>query len=69
MLFFWIRTARSHAIVNVGGFLGFGAKSVAIAVEELQVAPDQDEVVVTLTREQLDAMPEWRRGEEGWLAN
>jgi sporulation protein YlmC with PRC-barrel domain len=58
-----------HAIVDVGGFLGFGAKSVAIPVEELQVGPDQDEVVVAMTREQLDAMPEWRRGEEGWLAN
>ena len=58
-----------HAIVDVGGFLGFGAKSVAIPVEELQVAPDQDEVVVTMTREQLDAMPEWRRGEAGWMAN
>ena len=58
-----------HAILDVGGFLGFGAKSVAIPIEELQVAPDQDRVVVNLTRDQLDAMPEWQRGDEGWLAN
>jgi sporulation protein YlmC with PRC-barrel domain len=58
-----------HAIVDVGGFLGFGAKSVAIPLDELQVAPEQDQVLVTITREQLDAMPEWQRGDEGWMAN
>jgi len=58
-----------HAIVDVGGFLGFGAKSVAIPIEEITVSPDQDQVVTNMTREQLDAMPEWQRGDEGWMAN
>jgi sporulation protein YlmC with PRC-barrel domain len=58
-----------HAIVDVGGFLGFGAKSVAIPIEEISVSPDQDQVVTNMTRDQLDAMPEWQRGDEGWLAN
>ena len=58
-----------HAIVDVGGFLGFGAKSVAIPIEEISVSPDQDQVVTNMTREQLDAMPEWQRGDEGWMAN
>jgi sporulation protein YlmC with PRC-barrel domain len=58
-----------HAIVDVGGFLGFGARTVAIPIDELQIAPEQDQAIVNMTREQLDTMPEWQRGDEGWMAN
>jgi sporulation protein YlmC with PRC-barrel domain len=58
-----------HAVVDVGGFLGFGARSVAIPLAELNIAHGDDEVVINMTREQLDAMPEWTRGDDGWFAN
>jgi hypothetical protein len=58
-----------HAIIDVGGFLGFGAKSVAIPLDELTVAEGDEEVMLNTTREQLDAMPEWSRGEDGWMSN
>jgi sporulation protein YlmC with PRC-barrel domain len=58
-----------HAIVDVGGFLGFGAKSVAIPLDELTIAEGDGEVVVNLTRDELDAMPEWTRGDDGWMSN
>ncbi len=56
-----------HAIIDVGGFLGFGAKSVAIPLDELMIA--EGEVVLDTTRDQLDLMPEWSRGDEGWMSN
>jgi sporulation protein YlmC with PRC-barrel domain len=58
-----------HAIIDVGGFLGFGAKSVAIPLDELAIAEGDGEVVVNTTRDQLDAMPEWSRSDEGWMSN
>ena len=58
-----------HAIIDVGGFLGFGAKSVAIPLDELNIAEGDGEVVLDTTREQLDAMPEWSRSDEGWMSN
>ena len=58
-----------HAIIDVGGFLGFGAKSVAIPLDDLTIAEGDGEVVLDKTRDELDAMSEWRRGDDGWMSN
>jgi uncharacterized protein YrrD len=52
-------------IVDVGGFLGIGARSVAIAFDDLQIARDEGGMTTTLraytmmTEEELENMPEW----------
>ena len=58
-----------HAIIDVGGFLGFGAKSVAIPMDQMTIAEGDGEVVLNTTRAQLDAMPEWSRSNDGWMSN
>jgi sporulation protein YlmC with PRC-barrel domain len=48
----------THAVVGVGGFLGIGAKDVAVPFEELQVAEDEDgeiRLIYAATKEQLEA--------------
>ena len=53
-------------VVEVGGFLGIGARRVAIDVDQLQRLPDGrgDDLRTTLTRSQLEALPRYR-GDEG----
>ncbi len=54
-------------LIDVGGFLGFGARTVMVDINELYFVADDDEaseiddffVVATMTREQLEALPEW----------
>jgi sporulation protein YlmC with PRC-barrel domain len=58
-----------RAIVDVGGFLGFGAKPVAIDIDELLVAEGADEIILDVTREELESMPEWQSSEEGWFTD
>jgi sporulation protein YlmC with PRC-barrel domain len=58
-----------QAIIDVGGFLGFGAKSVAIPLDDLTIAEGDGEVVLNKTRDELDAMSEWTRGDDGWMSN
>lgn len=54
-----------NVIVDVGGFLGIGARSVALAFDDLQIARDEGgmtsslRVWVDLTEEKLENMPEW----------
>lgn len=51
------------AVIDVGGFLGIGAKPVALALRELDVMRDENGTVHAVTRytkEQLKAMPEHR---------
>ena len=54
-----------NVIVDVGGFLGIGARSVALAFDDLQIARDEGgltsslSVWVNLTEEELENMPEW----------
>lgn len=45
------------AIVSVGGFLGFGAKQVAVKWDELQEDYDGSELVLSMTREQAEDAP------------
>ncbi|SEO81406.1 PRC-barrel domain-containing protein [Salinihabitans flavidus] len=47
------------AVVSVGGFLGIGAKAVAIDWSELQIDWDANEVVVDLTRAEAEEAPEY----------
>lgn len=52
-------------IIDVGGFLGIGARTVALAFDDLQISRDEGgltssfNVWVNLTEEQLENMPEW----------
>ncbi len=53
--------ASSQIVVDVGGFLGIGAKPVAVPVADLEFMRDEDgdvHAVTTWTKDQLKAMPE-----------
>lgn len=51
------------AIVDIGGFLGIGAKSVALELSKLDILRSEDgsdlRVYVTMTEEELEALPEF----------
>lgn len=56
----------ASVIIGVGGFLGLGEKNVALPFEQLSFATNEDgNLVVTadLTKESLQAMPEWNSPE------
>lgn len=50
-------------LVDVGGFLGIGARTVAVDSDqiEIQVDPERDDsrVYLNMTREELEALPEY----------
>jgi hypothetical protein len=50
-------------IISVGGFLGIGAKNVAVQWSELKVARDGGDLVfiATMTKDSLKAMPDYQR--------
>lgn len=48
------------AVLSVGGFLGIGAKAIAVDWSELNIDFDANEVTIELTREQADAAPEYQ---------
>lgn len=50
----------SNIIVSVGGFLGIGARDVALSWNDLQVAENGQSVVTTMTKDQLKSMPEYQ---------
>lgn len=47
------------AVISVGGFLGFGAKQIAVEWERLDIAYDGFEVTLPITVEQADEAPEF----------
>jgi hypothetical protein len=49
-----------EVIVGVGGFLGIGEHKVAIAWDQLRFDANRDVAMVNMTKEQLQAMPEYR---------
>lgn len=49
----------SAVIVGVGGFLGIGQKSIAVAWDQLQIDYDANEVTANLTRDEAEAAPEY----------
>ncbi|MBS9476721.1 PRC-barrel domain-containing protein [Ancylobacter radicis] len=54
------------AVIDVGGFLGIGAKPVAVSFESLTPTPTDDgqKIVVALTKEELNAAPEFKSLED-----
>jgi len=49
----------SAAVVSVGGFLGFGAKSIAVDWNELQIDYDANLVQLDIDREEAEAADEY----------
>ena len=47
------------AVLSVGGFLGFGAKNIAVDWNELQIDYDGRDITLAITREEADAAPEY----------
>src|SRR6056297_299941 len=47
------------AVVSVGGFLGFGAKEIAVEWSELELNYDANEVTLGITREEAEDAPEY----------
>jgi hypothetical protein len=47
------------AILSVGGFLGIGAKQIAVRFDELEIDFDAREIRLNLSREEADAAPEY----------
>lgn len=47
------------AIISVGGFLGFGSKDIAVEWSELQINWDAREVVLAMSRDQLEEYEEF----------
>jgi len=55
-------TRVTHAIIDVGGFLGIGVHQVAVPLEDLRIYANENQdirVYLPWTREQLEAMPEF----------
>ncbi len=50
-----------QVVVGVGGFLGMGERKVAIAWDQLRFDRARDTVTVSYTKDQLLALPEYRR--------
>ncbi len=53
--------AAGAVVIDVGGFLGIGAKPVAVPVSDLEFMRDEDgdvHAVTTWTKDQLKGMPE-----------
>jgi sporulation protein YlmC with PRC-barrel domain len=58
----------THVMVDVGGFLGLGARTVALEVGSLTAEQgDGGDFVVGLTREQIEALPEYERQNDTWV--
>jgi PRC-barrel domain len=51
-------------IVSVGGFLGIGAKDVAVNWKEFTFQPEEKVAMVSLSRQQLENAPEFRDRED-----
>ena len=50
-----------QVVVSVGGFLGVGARSVAIAWNDVRFDAQRETAVVNMTKDQLSAQPEFQR--------
>lgn len=53
-----------RAVIDVGGFLGIGEKSIAIPFDDLQLSQD-GRLQTDLTREALESQPEYQRSDMG----
>ena len=55
--------AGATVVIDVGGFLGIGAKPVAVSIADLDVMRDEDgdvHAITSWTKDQLKDMPEHR---------
>jgi hypothetical protein len=50
--------AVTQAIVDVGGFLGVGAKRIAVPWDQITVQPDGNSVTLPMDRQQLETAPD-----------
>ena len=58
-----------RVLLDVGGFLGMGQRTVAVAIEELQPPAEEDgDFRVSMTREQVEDLPEYERDDDGWFS-
>jgi hypothetical protein len=56
-----------QVLIEVGGFLGLGERTVALDIAQLRPAGNgRDELVTTMTEEQLKSLPELRLDDSGW---
>lgn len=53
-------------IVDVGGFLGIGAKPVVLDIAQLSRRGDSEDLHTSMTREQLEALPRYERSADGY---
>ena len=51
----------AHAVVSVGGFLGIGAKDVAVPFEQLRVGPENVILMSETSESELKQMPEYKK--------
>lgn len=53
----------THAVIDVGGFLGLGSHSVALEIDDIDIlwndAEEDVRVQVTMTREEMESLPEY----------
>lgn len=49
----------SGVVLSVGGFLGFGSKSIAVDWNELEIDYDANEITASITRADADTAPEY----------
>lgn len=52
-----------HAVISVGGFLGIGDRDVAVPLKELDFGKDNVTLKSQQTKEDLEALPEYREDE------
>jgi hypothetical protein len=56
-----------NVLVDVGGFLGIGTRTVALDLNQLQMAQgDADEMVVSMTKDQIENLPPVEKSDGGW---
>jgi len=51
-------------VLSVGGVLGVGAKSVGLTWKEIDVKPEQQQVQISYTKDQLEAAPDFKTTEQ-----
>ena len=51
-------------VLSVGGLLGVGAKSVGLTWKEIDVKPEQQQVQVSYTKDQLEAAPDFKTSDQ-----
>ena len=57
-----------NVLVDVGGFLGIGARTVSINLDDLKVheGDENGPLVVSMTKEQMQQLPEYKKNDNMW---